>query len=60
MPSTGRISGILLPTFSLRSRTDFGIGDFGAFEGLFEWLRAARQRLLMVLPLLPTAAGDSS
>jgi 4-alpha-glucanotransferase len=60
MPSTGRISGILLPTFSLRSKTDFGIGDFGAFEGLFEWMRAARQRLLMVLPLLPTAAGDSS
>jgi len=57
---TGRLSGILLPTFSLRSKTDFGIGDFGAFEGLFDWLRSARQRLLMVLPLLPTAAGDSS
>jgi len=57
---TGRLSGILLPTFSLRSKTDFGIGDFGAFDGLFDWMRAARQRLLMVLPLLPTAPGDSS
>lgn len=60
MLPTGRLSGILLPTFSLRSKTDFGIGDFGAFEGLFDWMKAARQRLLMVLPLLPTAAGDSS
>src|SRR6478672_12838448 len=57
---TGRISGILLPLFSLRSRDDFGIGDFGAVEGLLQWMAAAKQKLLMVLPLLPTAPGDPS
>jgi 4-alpha-glucanotransferase len=57
---TGRLSGLLLPIFSLRSRSDFGIGDFGALEGLFAWMAQARQRLLMVLPLLPTAPGDPS
>jgi 4-alpha-glucanotransferase len=29
MFDTGRVSGVLLPVFSLRSRDDFGIGDFG-------------------------------
>lgn len=60
MLSTGRISGVLLPIFSLRSAPGFGIGDFGCTEGVFAWLKAARQKLWMVLPLLPTAPGDPS
>lgn len=55
-----RLSGIQVPLFSLRSRDDFGIGDFGALEGLFDWMVEAKQRLLMLLPLLPTAPGDTS
>src|SRR6516225_6886246 len=54
------LSGVLLPVFSLRSRSDFGIGDFGALPSLFEWMHAARQRMLMMLPLLPTLPGDGS
>lgn len=50
----------MLPLFSFRSQSDAGIGDFGSFGGMFEWLRAAKQRLLMILPLLPTAPGDPS
>jgi len=57
---TGRLSGVLLPLFSLRSRTDFGIGDFGAISGFLDWLHAGRQRMWMLLPLLPTAPGDTS
>lgn len=60
MSTPGRLSGLLLPLFSLRSKTDFGIGDFGALDGLFRWMLEARQRLLMLLPLLPTAPGDPS
>ncbi|HEY8208951.1 MAG TPA: 4-alpha-glucanotransferase [Myxococcaceae bacterium] len=60
MVKTGRISGVLLPLFSLRSRTDFGIGDFGAIGGFLDWLRAGRQKMWMMLPLLPTAPGDTS
>jgi 4-alpha-glucanotransferase len=60
MRPTGRLSGILLPLFSFRTREDFGIGDFGALEGFFDWMDAARQRMLMLLPLLPTAPGDPS
>src|SRR5687767_13952562 len=60
MAPTGRLSGILLPVFSLRRRGDFGIGDFGALPGLFAWMQAAAQRMLMVLPLLPSAPNDTS
>lgn len=60
MFQTGRVSGVLLPLFSLRAKHDFGIGDFGAVEGWLDWLSAAGQRLWMMLPLLPTARGDSS
>jgi len=50
----------LLPLFSLRAKTDFGIGDFGSVDGLFAWLEQSGQRLWMMLPLLPTAWGDPS
>jgi 4-alpha-glucanotransferase len=60
MPTLPRLSGVLLPVFSLRSRADFGVGDFGAAGDLFDWLLAAGQRLWMMLPLLPTTAGDPS
>jgi 4-alpha-glucanotransferase len=60
MNSSGRLSGILLPLFSVRSRGDFGIGDFGSLGGFFQWLESAGQRLWMMLPLLPTAYGDPS
>src|SRR5260370_12577847 len=60
MPALGRTSGILLPLFSFRSATDFGIGDLGAVEASFAWMNAARQRVLMLLPLLPTLPNDSS
>jgi 4-alpha-glucanotransferase len=60
MHSSDRLSGILLPLFSVRSRTDFGIGDFGSLGGFFAWLRSCKQRLWMSLPLLPTASGDPS
>lgn len=55
-----RLSGLLLPVFSLRSKHDLGVGDFGALDSLFTWMQQARQRLLMVLPLLPTTIGDPS
>lgn len=60
MSRFGRLSGVLMPVFSLRARDDFGVGDFGALDGLFAWMQRAKQKMLMTLPLLPTAPGDSS
>ena len=60
MVPPARLSGVLLPVFSLRSRSDFGVGDFGGAEGFFDWMTAAGQRVWMLLPLLHTTSGDPS
>lgn len=55
---THRASGILLHPTSLP--TPFGIGDFGpAAEGFIDWLADAGQHYWQVLPLVPTAEGES-
>jgi len=59
-PTYGRLSGVLLPIFSLRSQTDFGIGDFGALDGFMSWMKYGQQKMLMLLPLLPTLPADPS
>ncbi len=59
-PLPGRLSGVLQAVFSLRSAHDVGVGDFEAFDGLFAWMQQAGQRMVMVLPLLPTTPGDPS
>lgn len=56
----GRLSGLLQPLFSFRSEADAGVGDFAALDGFFAWMQRAQQRMLMVLPLLPTTPGDPS
>jgi 4-alpha-glucanotransferase len=55
-----RLSGVLQPLFSLRSQSDVGVGDFGGLEAFFGYLQRAGQKMLMLLPLLPTAPGDTS
>lgn len=56
----GRLSGVLQPLFSFRSDRDAGVGDFAALDPFFGWMQRAQQRMLMVLPLLPTTPGDPS
>lgn len=59
MEASSRVSGVLLPVFSVRSRGDFGVGDFGGLEGIFDWLQMAGQKMFMTLPLLPTTLDGS-
>ncbi len=59
MEASSRVSGVLLPVFSVRSRGDFGVGDFGGLEGIFDWLQMAGQQQFMTLPLLPTTLDGS-
>ncbi len=59
MEAPGRTSGVLLPLFSVRGRGDFGVGDFGCLDGVFDWLQMAGQKMFMTLPLLPTTLDGS-
>ena len=49
-----KLSGTLVPVFSLRSNASFGIGDFGDLKKVIDWIAATNQRVLQVLPINDT------
>jgi len=55
-----RRSGVSMPLFALRSQHDWGVGDFGAALLFLDTLAKAKQRMWMLLPLLPTMPEDAS
>ena len=57
---TDRRAGICVPLFSLRSRQSWGLGEMQDIPPAVQWLRAARQTLLQILPLNELAPGESS
>ncbi|MBA2354524.1 MAG: 4-alpha-glucanotransferase [Acidobacteria bacterium] len=56
----GRRAGLLLPLFSARSTSSWGIGDIADLERLGPWLHAAGLTLLQVLPVNDMATGQTS
>ena len=55
-----RRAGISVPLFSLRSTRSWGIGEIGDIPAMAEWLRAANQSVLQILPLNELAPSESS
>lgn len=55
-----RGAGVVLPVFSLRSRSDWGVGEIPDVAAFSAWLRAAGQRSLHTLPLLERPPGERS
>jgi 4-alpha-glucanotransferase len=55
-----RLAGVLLPLFSLRSRSDWGVGELPDFARLAPALERAGLKVLMTLPLLEPAPGQES
>lgn len=51
-----RVAGTLVPVFSLRSKTSFGVGDFGDLKRMIDWVSLTHQRVLQVLPINDTTA----
>ncbi len=49
-----KCAGTLVPVFSLRSKTSFGVGDFGDLKKMVDWVAKTKQRLLQVLPINDT------
>jgi 4-alpha-glucanotransferase len=49
-----RGAGSVVPVFSLRSKTSFGIGDFGDLKKMITWVSATKQRVLQLLPINDT------
>jgi 4-alpha-glucanotransferase len=57
---TNRRAGISVPLFSLRSRQSWGLGEILDIPSAVQWLRAAGQKLLQILPLNELSPGESS
>ena len=55
-----RRAGISVPLFSLRSTRSWGIGEIGDIPYIAEWLRAAGQSVLQILPLNELAPSETS
>ncbi len=49
-----KCAGTLVPVFSLRSESSFGVGDFGDLRKMIDWIAHTRQRLLQILPINDT------
>ncbi len=49
-----KCAGTLVPVFSLRSETSFGVGDFGDLRKMVDWVALTRQRVLQILPINDT------
>jgi 4-alpha-glucanotransferase len=60
MIQRSRRAGISVPLFSLRSTRSWGIGEIGDIPAMAEWLRAANQSVLQILPLNELAPSESS
>lgn len=54
----GRHAGLLIPLFSMRSRTDWGVGDYAAMEKWLPWLASTGTKILQILPIHETGPGE--
>ena len=57
---SSRLSGVLVPLFSIPSTRSWGIGEIGDLAPFAAWLRAAGFSLVQVLPLNEMTAGGQS
>lgn len=49
-----RGAGVAIPVFSLRSESDFGVGDFYDLVGMIDWAVVTKQRFIQILPINDT------
>ncbi len=49
-----RVAGVVVPVFSLRSETSWGIGDFGDLRKMIDWAADAGLHVIQLLPINDT------
>jgi len=54
-----KCAGTVIPVFSLRSETSFGIGDFGDLKKCIDWLKLTSQKILQILPINDTTQSHT-
>jgi 4-alpha-glucanotransferase len=51
---TWKCAGLVIPVFSLRSESSFGIGDFGDLKKIVDWVKLTGQKIIQTLPVNDT------
>ncbi len=51
-----RLAGVVVPVFSLRSETDWGVGDFGDLVKLIDWAESVGMKAVQLLPVNDTTS----
>lgn len=54
-----KFAGTAIPVFSLRSKSSFGVGDFGDLKKMIDWVAKTGQSILQVLPINDTTLTHS-
>lgn len=54
-----KCAGTAIPTFSVRTEDDFGVGDFIDLKKMVDWCKATNQKLLQLLPINDTTMTGS-
>lgn len=55
-----RGSGVAVPIFSLRSESDFGVGDFYDLKLLADWAKSTGQSFIQILPVNDTTMSRTN
>jgi 4-alpha-glucanotransferase len=55
-----KTAGVMVPLFSLRTSSDFGIGDFRDLTPLMDWMASCGLEVLQLLPMNELAPGETS
>ena len=56
---TWRVAGVVVPVFSLRSDTSYGLGDFGDLKRLVDWAVLTGMKVIQILPVNDTTVSHS-
>ena len=56
--NTGRHAGLLVPLFSMRSKNDWGTGDFSSLVSWIEWTASTGTKILQILPIHEMPWGE--
>ena len=51
---TWRVAGVVVPVFSLRSKSSYGVGDFGDLRRMVDWAAETGMKVIQILPVNDT------
>ena len=54
---TWRVAGVVVPVFSLRSDSSYGVGDFGDLRRMVDWAVSTGMKVIQILPVNDTTTS---